>query len=29
MHLKTLIKDRRGAAAVEVAVVAPVMILMY
>ncbi|MDO9248120.1 MAG: pilus assembly protein, partial [Phenylobacterium sp.] len=29
MHLKTLIKDRRGAAAVEFAFVAPVMILMY
>ena len=29
MHLKTLIRDRRGAAAVEFAFVAPVMILMY
>ena len=29
MHLKRLIKDRRGAAAVEFAFVAPVMILMY
>ncbi|MES2723872.1 MAG: TadE/TadG family type IV pilus assembly protein [Pseudomonadota bacterium] len=29
MHLKSLIKDRRGAAAVEFAFVAPVMILMY
>lgn len=29
MHVKHLIKDRRGAAAVEFAFVAPVMILMY
>lgn len=29
MHLKHLIKDRRGAAAVEFAFVAPVMIFMY
>ena len=29
MQLKHLIKDRRGAAAVEFAFIAPVMILMY